>query len=107
MLCAVLTSTIGHRQGIGDVEYGKIYDIYFSPKFLCMLDGPSGCGKDRWRLFSRSRSNGDLVGGTISKPKLGMQPQPCGAECDGYWQGGFARSRFARRFARVRSHGHI
>ena len=28
MMCSILTLTIGNNQGMGDVEYGKIYDIY-------------------------------------------------------------------------------
>jgi hypothetical protein len=31
MMCSILTLTIGNNQGMGDVEYGKIYDIYFRP----------------------------------------------------------------------------
>ena len=31
MMCSILTLTIGNNQGMGDVEYGKIYDIYFPP----------------------------------------------------------------------------
>ena len=26
---------------MGDVEFGKIYDIYFPPEFLRLFDGPS------------------------------------------------------------------
>ena len=29
MLCSALTLMIGNDQGMGDVEYGNIYDIYF------------------------------------------------------------------------------
>eukprot|EP00413_Alexandrium_margalefii_P050024 CAMPEP_0204610778 /NCGR_PEP_ID=MMETSP0661-20131031/61682_1 /ASSEMBLY_ACC=CAM_ASM_000606 /TAXON_ID=109239 /ORGANISM="Alexandrium margalefi, Strain AMGDE01CS-322" /LENGTH=647 /DNA_ID=CAMNT_0051622603 /DNA_START=89 /DNA_END=2032 /DNA_ORIENTATION=+ len=32
MMCSVLTLSIGNNQGMGDVEYGKIYDIYFPPE---------------------------------------------------------------------------
>ena len=35
MMCSVLTLTIGNNQGMGDVEYGKIYDIYFPPEVVC------------------------------------------------------------------------
>ena len=31
MMCSFLTLAIGNNQGMGDVEYGKIYDIYFPP----------------------------------------------------------------------------
>ena len=34
MRCPVLTLTIGHNQGTGDVEHGKFYDIYLPPE-LC------------------------------------------------------------------------
>ena len=27
MMCSVLTLTIGNNQGMGDLEYGRIYDI--------------------------------------------------------------------------------
>merc|ERR1711956_56441 len=41
MMCSILTLTIGNNQGMGDVEYGKIYDIYFPPQYLRLFDGPS------------------------------------------------------------------
>merc|ERR1711953_1619024 len=41
MMCSVLTLRIGHNQGMGDVEYGKICDIYFPPKYLALFDGPA------------------------------------------------------------------
>ena len=41
MMCSVLTLNIGNNQGMGDVEYGKIYDIYFPPEVLRLFDGPS------------------------------------------------------------------
>merc|ERR1719428_627465 len=43
MMCSVLTLSIGNNQGMGDVDYGKIYDIYFPPKYLRLFDGPSCC----------------------------------------------------------------
>ena len=42
MMCSVLTLAAGSNQGTGDVEFGKIYDIYFPPEFLRLFDGPSG-----------------------------------------------------------------
>ena len=41
MMRSVLTLNIGDNQGMGGVEYGKIYDIYFPPEFLRLFDGPS------------------------------------------------------------------
>jgi ribulose-bisphosphate carboxylase large chain len=88
MMCSVLTLSIGNNQGMGDVDYGKIYDIYFPPAFLRLFDGPSCCVKDMWRILGRGTSNGGLVVGTIIKPKLGLQPKPFGDACYGLWQGG-------------------
>ena len=34
MVCSVLTLNIGSNQGMGGVEYGKVYDIYF-PRSFC------------------------------------------------------------------------
>eukprot|EP00434_Breviolum_minutum_P045988 symbB.v1.2.041361.t1/scaffold8099.1/size15294/4 len=34
MMCSFLTLAIGNNQGMGDVEYGKIYDFYLPPAFL-------------------------------------------------------------------------
>merc|ERR1712013_75289 len=88
MMCSVLTLSIGNNQGMGDVEYGKIYDIYFPPPYLRLFDGPAVNIKDMWRLFGRSMTNGGLVVGTIIKPKLGLQPTPFGEACYAFWQGG-------------------
>ena len=38
---SVLTLTVGRYQGMGDVEYGKIYDICFPPELLRLFGGPS------------------------------------------------------------------
>merc|ERR1719463_198816 len=88
MMCSVLTLTIGNNQGMGDVEYGKIYDIYFPPTYLRLFDGPASCVRDMWRILDRGTSNGGLVVGTIIKPKLGLKPEPFGQACYGFWQGG-------------------
>merc|ERR1712226_554606 len=88
MMCSVLTLSIGNNQGMGDVEYGKIYDIYFPPKYLRLFDGPSCSVVDMWRILGRGTSNGGLVVGTIIKPKLGLQPKPFGEACYAFWQGG-------------------
>merc|ERR1712224_321837 len=88
MMCSVLTLTIGNNQGMGDVEYGKIYDIYFPPKYLRLFDGPACNIVDMWRNLGRDLTNGGLVVGTIIKPKLGLQPKPFGEACYAFWQGG-------------------
>ena len=62
--------------GMGDVEYGKIYDFYLPPAFLRLYDGPSVNVEDMWRILGRGTTNGGLVVGTIIKPKLGLQPKP-------------------------------
>merc|ERR1719221_1920630 len=87
-MCSVLTLSIGNNQGMGDVEYGKIYDIYFPPQYLRLFDGPSCCVIDMWRILGRGTTGGGLVVGTIIKPKLGLQPKPFGEACYGFWQGG-------------------
>jgi len=88
MLCSFLTLTIGNNQGMGDVEYGKIYDFYFPPNFLRLFDGPSCSIIDMWRILGRDMQNGGLVVGTIIKPKLGLQPKPFGEACYAFWLGG-------------------
>ena len=75
-------------QGMGDVEYGKIYDFYLPPAFLRLYDGPSVNVEDMWRILGRGTTNGGLVVGTIIKPKLGLQPKPFGEACYSFWQGG-------------------
>merc|ERR1719311_872405 len=88
MMCSILTLTIGNNQGMGGVEYGKIYDIYFPPQYLRLFDGPACNIIDMWRNLGRDLTNGGLVTGTIIKPKLGLQPKPFGEACYAFWQGG-------------------
>ena len=88
MMCSVLTLSIGNNQGMGDVEYGKIYDIYFPPPYLRLFDGPACNIVDMWRILGRVMVNGGLVVGTIIKPKLGLRPKPFGEACYAFWQGG-------------------
>merc|ERR1712139_342684 len=88
MLCSFLTLTIGNNQGMGDVEYGKIYDFYFPPPHLRKFDGPNRSIVDMWRVLGRALVDGGLVTGTIIKPKLGLQPKPFGEACYAFWQGG-------------------
>ena len=75
MMCSGLTLTIGNYQGMGGLECGKIYGIYFPPSYLRLFDGPSCSIIDMWRIFGRDLQNGGLVVGTIIKPKLGVQPK--------------------------------
>ncbi|CAK0820262.1 unnamed protein product [Prorocentrum cordatum] len=58
MMCSVLTLSIGNNQGMGDVDYGKIYDIYFPPQYLRLFDGPSCCVIDMWRILGRGTVGG-------------------------------------------------
>merc|ERR1712139_195423 len=88
MMCSFLTLAIGNNQGMGDVEYAKIYDFYLPPSYLRLFDGPATNIIDMWRILGRSLKNGGLVVGTIIKPKLGLQPKPFGEACYAFWQGG-------------------
>ena len=69
MMCSFLTLTIGNNQGMGDVDYRKIYDFYFPPVYLRHFDGPAVNVVDMWRIFGRHMTNGGLVVDTIIKPK--------------------------------------
>ena len=66
---------------MGDVEYGKIYDIYFQPPYLLLFVSPAVNIVDMWRILGRAMVNGGLVVGTIIKPKLGLRPKPFGEAC--------------------------
>merc|ERR1711972_16897 len=88
MMCSFLTLSIGNNQGMGDVDYGKIYDFYLPPEYLRLFDGPSCNILDMWRILGRGTTDGGLVVGTIIKPKLGLQPKPFGEACYAFWQGG-------------------
>jgi len=88
MMCSILTLTIGNNQGMGDVEYGKIYDIYFPPAYLRLFVGPSCSAVEMWRILGRGTKDGGMVVGTIFKPKLGLQPKPFGEACYAFWMGG-------------------
>ncbi|MDH4121336.1 MAG: ribulose-bisphosphate carboxylase [Deltaproteobacteria bacterium] len=88
MLASFLTLTIGNNQGMGDVEYGKMYDFWIPPKLLVLFDGPSMGIKDFWRILGRPSVNGGFVVGTIIKPKLGLRPEPFAQACYTFWKGG-------------------
>jgi ribulose-bisphosphate carboxylase large chain len=88
MLASVWTLTIGNNQGMGDVEYAKMHDIFIPSKFLQLFDGPAMNIQDMWRVLDRPLDNGGMVVGTIIKPKLGLRPQPFADACHQFWLGG-------------------
>lgn len=88
MIASFLTLTIGNNQGMGDVEYLKMYDFWFPPRYLRLFDGPSTTIKDLWRVLGRPTTNGGFIVGTIVKPKLGLRPKPFADACYEFWRGG-------------------
>ena len=88
MIASFLTLAIGNNQGMGDVEYAKMYDFWFPPKYLRLFDGPSTTIKDLWRVLGRPVDNGGFIVGTIVKPKLGLRPKPFADACYEFWLGG-------------------
>ncbi|MEE9272114.1 MAG: ribulose-bisphosphate carboxylase [Robiginitomaculum sp.] len=88
MICSFLTLVIGNNQGMGDVEYAKIHDFWFPPKYLRLFDGPSTTISDLWRVLERPVVDGGFIVGTIVKPKLGLRPGPFARACYDFWMGG-------------------
>jgi ribulose-bisphosphate carboxylase large chain len=88
MIASFLTLTIGNNQGMGDVEYAKMYDFYMPPALLKLFDGPSTTIKDLWRVLGRPVVDGGFIVGTIIKPKLGLRPKPFANACYDFWLGG-------------------
>ena len=88
MIASFLTLTIGNNQGMGDVEYAKMYDFYMPPALLRLFDGPSTTIKDLWRVLGRPVVDGGFIVGTIIKPKLGLRPKPFAQACYDFWLGG-------------------
>jgi ribulose-bisphosphate carboxylase large chain len=88
MIASFLTLTIGNNQGMGDVEYAKMYDFYMPPALLRLFDGPSTTIKDLWRVLGRPVVDGGFIVGTIIKPKLGLRPKPFANACYDFWMGG-------------------
>jgi len=88
MLASFLTLTIGNNQGMGDVEYGKMYDFWMPPGYLRLYDGPSTDISDLWRVLGRPVVDGGFIVGTIIKPKLGLRPQPFANAAYDFWLGG-------------------
>ncbi len=88
MIASFLTLTIGNNQGMGDVEYGKMFDFYIPPKFLELYDGPNKGIADLWKILDRPKENGGFIAGTIIKPKLGLRPEPFANAAYEFWLGG-------------------
>lgn len=88
MIASFLTLTIGNNQGMGDVEYAKMYDFYFPREYLKLYDGPSTTISDLWRVLDRPVVDGGFIVGTIIKPKLGLRPQPFADAAYKFWLGG-------------------
>lgn len=88
MIASFLTLCIGNNQGMGDVEYAKMHDFYFPPKYLRLYDGPSTTIRDLWNVLGRPHVDGGFIVGTIIKPKLGLRPQPFANACYDFWLGG-------------------
>jgi ribulose-bisphosphate carboxylase large chain len=88
MVASFLTLTIGNNQGMGDVEYAKMYDFYMPPALLRLFDGPSATIQDLWRVLGRPVVDGGFIVGTIIKPKLGLRPKPFAQACYDFWLGG-------------------
>ncbi|CEL96598.1 unnamed protein product [Vitrella brassicaformis CCMP3155] len=99
MLCSILTLVIGNNQGMGDVEYGKIMDIWFPPDFVRLFDGPAVDIRHMWQVMGRETVpydpttgktdwDGGFVVGTIIKPKLGLRPKEFAEAAYQFWLGG-------------------
>lgn len=88
MIASFLTLVIGNNQGMGDVEYAKMHDFWFPPKYLRLFDGPATTIKDLWRVLERPTTDGGFIVGTIVKPKLGLRPAPFARACYDFWLGG-------------------
>jgi len=88
MLASFLTLTIGNNQGMGDVEYAKMYDFWMPPEYLRLYDGPATDISDLWRVLGRPMVDGGFIVGTIIKPKLGLRPQPFASAAYDFWLGG-------------------
>jgi ribulose-bisphosphate carboxylase large chain len=88
MLASFLTLTIGNNQGMGDVEYAKMYDFWMPPAYLRLYDGPATDISDLWRVLGRPVRDGGFIVGTIIKPKLGLRPLPFARAAYEFWLGG-------------------
>ena len=87
MMCSGLTQLTGNNHAMGDVEYGKICNMYFPPAELSLLDGPSCSVFDMCRILGHGTTDGGLVVGTFIMLKLGLQLKPFTEACYGFWHG--------------------
>ena len=53
MMVSFLTLTIGNNQGMGDIEYAKMYDFYMPRAAISLFDGPAKGIRDLWRILGR------------------------------------------------------
>ena len=88
MLVSFLTLTIGNNQGMGDIEYAKMYDFHVPRRAIELFDGPAMNIAELWRILGRPVTNGGYIAGTIVKPKLGLRPEPFARACYEFWLGG-------------------
>ena len=88
MMCSIVTLAIRHYRGMGEVEHGKIYDIYVRPAHLRLFNGPSCRMVARWRVLGRGAKVAGLVAGAIITPKMSRQPKPFGEACYAFRMGG-------------------
>lgn len=84
----LLTLVVGNNQGMSDIEYAKMIDIYFPKKFLDLSYGPITNIESLWRVLGRPTKDGGLIVGTIIKPKLGLNPEKFASACYDFWLGG-------------------
>ncbi|CAL8970391.1 Ribulose bisphosphate carboxylase [Tessaracoccus sp. O5.2] len=88
MMVSFLTLTIGNNQGMGDIEYAKMFDFYVPRAAISLFDGPSMGIADLWRVLGRPVTDGGYIAGTIIKPKLGLRPEPFARAAYEFWLGG-------------------
>ena len=88
MLVSFLTLTIGNNQGMGDIEYAKMYDFYVPRRAIELFDGPAQDISTLWRILGRPVQDGGYIAGTIIKPKLGLRPEPFAKAAYDFWLGG-------------------
>jgi len=74
MLASFLTLTIGNNQGMGDVEYAKMYDFWFPPEYLRLYDGPATDISDMWRALGRPIKDGGYIAGQYATEFAELAP---------------------------------
>ena len=88
MIVSFLTLVIGNNQGMGDIEYAKMYDFHMPRRAIELFDGPAKDISDLWRILGRPVKDGGYIAGTIIKPKLGLRPAPFAQAAYEFWLGG-------------------